>query len=67
MKYRMMILANRMPWSVVVAIVSQQPKGPTKPAVPIPAPAALLVILNHIVDTGPKMAEANVGASQMMG
>lgn len=41
----------------VAAIVSQHPIGPTRPAVPMPAPAALLVIFSHIVETGPRIAD----------
>lgn len=49
----------------VAAIVSQHPIGPTRPAVPMPAPAALLVIFSHIVETGPRIADVRVGASQL--
>ena len=54
MKYRPMISARRIPWSVVEAIVSQHPSGPTRPAVPIPKPAELLVILSR-----PSISEQN--------
>lgn len=41
--------------------------GPTRPAVPIPAPSALLVILSTMVETGPRIAAVSVGASHMTG
>ena len=66
-KYRPIIWASSSVWSVVGDMVSQQPIGPTKPAVPMPAPAALFVILSHMVDTGPRIAEVSVGASHMIG
>lgn len=59
MKYNPMISVMRNPWSVVAAIVSQHPSGPTRPAVPIPAPEELLVILSHIVETGPRIADVS--------
>ena len=38
---------------------------PTRPEVPIPEPAGRLVIFKTMVDTGPKMALANIGGSQI--
>jgi hypothetical protein len=49
-KYKPTICAIRTSLSIVDDIESQQPIGPTRPAVPMPAPAGLLVILNTIVD-----------------
>ena len=54
-------------WSVVADMVSQQPIGPTKPEVPIPAPAALFFMCRMQVEIGPSIAEASVGASHTMG
>ena len=48
-------------------IVEYTASGPTRPAVPIPAPSALFVILKTIVDTGPRMAAVKVGANQIIG
>ena len=43
------------------------PICPTKPDVPMPAPSGMLVILNTIVESGPKMAPARVGGIQISG
>ena len=40
---------------------------PTSPAVPIPEPVALFVILKRSVETGPKMALDKMTGSQMSG
>ena len=37
---------------------------PTSPEVPMPEPAGKLVIFNAMVETGPRMALANIGGSQ---
>jgi hypothetical protein len=66
-KYNRRISVRRTLLSIVPAIESQQPIGPTKPAVPIPAPAGELVILKTIVEIGPSTAAARVGASHIIG
>ncbi len=48
-------------------IVSNAMNCPTKPLVPIPAPAALLVILNIPIAIGADTAPANVGGIRMSG
>ena len=40
---------------------------PTSPEVPMPEPAGKLVIFNAMVETGPRMALANIGGSQIIG
>ena len=71
MKYRPAILHTRSHVSPAAAasglITAYAASGPTNPAVPIPAPIALLVMPRSIVDTGPNIAEVRVGASQMIG
>ena len=48
-------------------IVCQVMICPTSPAVPIPDPVALLVILKIMVPTGPKMALERMAGSQITG
>lgn len=52
-------LASPMAWKV--------PIWPTRPLVPMPAPSGVFSILKIRVDTGPKIAEARVGGSQIHG
>ena len=41
--------------------------GPTSPAVPMPEPAGVFVILNTIVDKGPRTALAIIGGIHILG
>ena len=71
MKYRPAILHISIQVCPVAAasgpMTAYAARGPTRPAVPMPAPIALLVMPKIIVETGPRMAEVRVGASHMIG
>ncbi len=49
------------------AMAAMVPNWPTSPLVPMPAPMALFVMANNVVDSGPKMALTMISGSQITG
>jgi len=48
-------------------VADKIPNGPTRPQVPIPADTPVHSNRNTMVDKGPQIAEARVGAIQILG